>query len=136
MVKNNKNIDEKYSYYYDIIKDSPNIDYKRYDTKFTYGVDEYFINKTLTEYLIDNKLPIAINFKFEIASVLYFMFEADIYINKIKMKLLEKIINNILKNIKFEYKKLSILEKYEIIDKIIISNNNFSFTPLHTTPVT
>jgi len=126
MVNDNTNVNEKYSYYYDIMKDLKNLNNKKYNSKFIFGVDEYFINKTLTEYLIDNRLPIAINFKFEITSIIYYILQYYSHINKIKIKLLDKILNKILKNIKLENKHLSILEKYEIIDKIIYSNNELS----------
>ena len=40
MVNNNTNVNEKYSYYYDMIKNSNNLNNKKYNSKFIFGVDE------------------------------------------------------------------------------------------------
>jgi len=116
-----------YSYYYDMIIDSnfKNSNYSKEEflkkfknnTNFIYGVDEYFINKTFTEYLIDNKMPFAIDINFGITSLLYYILDNDIYKTPIQIKLLNKLIDKILKKYNI-YQKLSLKNKHKIINNI------------------
>ena len=95
--------------------------------KFIYGFDEYFLNINLTNYLIDNKIPFAAKFNWEIYGSLYF------YLSKKNIKINEEnLINKLLNQIfnKINYKKLNninIRQKYKILDKLIYKNNNLSY---------
>jgi hypothetical protein len=128
-VNNVKKSTEIYSYYYEMIKNSNfnNELMKKYNgtTNFIYGIDEYFVNKTLTEYLIDNKLPFAIGMKFEIISPLYYILNKDIYKTPEQIKLLNKFIEKILKFIKINYNKnISLENKYKLINNSTYKDNN------------
>ena len=128
-VNNVKKSTEIYSYYYEMIKNSNfnNELMKKYNgtTNFIYGIDEYFINKTLTEYLIDNKLPFATGMKFEIISPLYYILSKDVYKTPEQIKLLNKFIEKILKFIKINYNKdISLENKYELINNITYKDSN------------
>jgi len=128
-VNNVKKSNEIYSYYYEMIKNNNfnNELMKKYNgtTNFIYGIDEYFVNKTLTEYLIDNKLPFATGMKFEIISPLYYILSKDIYKTHEQIKLLNKFIENILKFIKINYSKnISLENKYKLINNSTYKDSN------------
>lgn len=117
-----------YSYYYEMIKDNKfnNVLIQKFNknTNFIYGIDEYFINKTLTEYLIDNKLPFANNIKFEILSPFYYILSKDLYKTPEQIKSLNKLMDKILKIINVNYDKdISLENKYQIVNNISYKNN-------------
>src|SRR5690606_38096513 len=56
----------KYTFYYN------NNDIKFKYEKFIFGVDEYFINKILIKYVIDNKLQYYCYFSFQIYAPIYY----------------------------------------------------------------
>jgi hypothetical protein len=128
------NTTEKYlSYYYEIQKKHLNKELeKKYKNvePYIYGIDEYFINKILTEYMIDNKIPTAINFFWNLYSPIYYLLEYLDFIDKKNIKKLDNLLNYILTkhNLKFNSSD-SIEKKYDIIDKIIYnkSSTNLSY---------
>ncbi len=118
-----------YSYYYQIQKKHINDEEfeKKYKNlqSFIYGIDEYFINKILTEYLIDNKIPFANNFFWNLYSPIYYLLEYVKYMDKKNKNKLNDLLNFILEkhNLNFN-KEDSIKKKYDIIDKIIYLEND------------
>ena len=123
-VRNNK---EYYSYYYNIhknISDEENI--KKYTSheSFIYGIDEYFLNKTLTEYLIDNSLPYALSIKWNISHVIYYLIQILKYLSYDTQQLVDKILNYIIKRLKINAENKNIEEKFKIIDDISYSSKD------------
>ena len=118
-INNVKKSNRIYSYYYEMIKDdifNKELMQKfNKSTNFVYGIDEYFVNKTVTEYLIDNKLAFAISTKFEIISPLYYILDKQIYKTPQQIILLNKLIDKILKFV-FSY-------EHKHSNKFIIKNN-------------
>jgi hypothetical protein len=104
----------KYTYYKD-----PKL--KR--SGFIYGVDEYFLNKILTEYVIDSKLPYAINISFEIYSPFYYVLRSDSHHNNLVGKDKELAVETVKKLLGFfgiTYdSELKLRENYNKIDEII-----------------
>jgi hypothetical protein len=63
------NTNKLYTYYKHFNYNKKEFDIKMNQTKpFIYGIDEYFINDTLTKYLIDKKLLMINNIKWEATS--------------------------------------------------------------------
>ena len=127
-IKDVKLTKKYYSYYYEIqknnIDDDLNQKYKNMNS-FIYGVDEYFINKILTEYIIDNKIPFAINFFWSINSPLYYILFIDKYLDDDKKIVLNELLDNILDECKLNKNNLKTLkEKYDIIDNIIYKSSD------------
>lgn len=120
-----KNTKKYLSYYYEIQKKHIGKELeKKYKNaqSFIYGIDEYFINKTLTEYMIDNKIPIAINFFWNLYSPIYYLLEYLDFMDKKNIKKLDKLLSFILKKHNLDFNSSdSIKKKYDIIDKIIYS---------------
>ena len=117
-----------YSYYYEMLKDNKlsNGSLQKFikNTNFIYGIDEYFINKTLTDYLIDNKLPFANDIKFEVLSLFYYILSDDLYKTPEQIKLLNELIDKILKTINInKIKNISLKNKYQIINDISYKHN-------------
>ena len=125
-INNIKRSNEIYSYYYEMVKDdifNKELMQKfNKSTNFVYGIDEYFVNKNMTEYLIDNKLAFAISTKFEIISPLYYILDKQIYKTPQQIILLNKLIDKILKFGKINYNKdnkdKSLENKYKLINNI------------------
>jgi hypothetical protein len=107
---------------------------KVYETKienfrpFVYGIDEYFINNTLTKYLIKNKLGLVINYRYNIFDYIFYI---NLRLSKI-YTLTEKeinLLNNILNIIGKKYKilnfnKLKTIDKINNLDKLIYNIDN------------
>jgi hypothetical protein len=92
--------------------------------KFIYGIDEYFLNSELMYYLINNNLPYGIYIKYDISMFIYY-FLVNYSFKKDKIKLLEYIIEFILKKLEIKYDKNSgIKNKYNFIDKILYSEED------------
>lgn len=91
---------------------------------FIYGVDEYFLNLNLTNYLIKNKISFGVYFNWEIYGSLYNLLKIK-DIEKKKYNLIDLMINYLLDKINIKYnKKDSIYLKYKIIDNILYSDKN------------
>lgn len=93
--------------------------------KFIYGIDEYFLNKTLGEYLIDNNICYSVRITWDIFECLYYHFQIFNSLTKKQIKLIDLIFKYIYKKIHFKFDiKESIKEKFDRIDKIIYDKNN------------
>ena len=83
------------------------------DTKFIFGVDEYFTSLTLKKYLIDEKKPFLQKLRFIITGILYFLIvEKDIYEKEYK-----NFFRFVLKDYK-NYPKNNVLESFKFLDNI------------------
>lgn len=114
LLLNNDNL--TYSYF----KNNYNINHK----KFIYGVDEYFCNKTLIDYLNDNKIQYCVNLYLYIYSPLkkYVTSIYDRYKNdKYFIIIIKKILFHL--NIDYNY-NISILENYNIINDILLDDKS------------
>ncbi len=90
---------------------------------FIYGVDEYFLNINLTNYLIENKIPFGVYFNWEINGSTY-NYLKNKNISDEKKKLIGLVLDYILNKLNIEYSKNdSIYIKYKKIDTIIYSEN-------------
>jgi hypothetical protein len=101
-----------------------------FNSKFKYGIDEYFLNKTLTEYIIDNHLPLVVCVNWTMLStVFYFIHYKNLSKKKIKLLniffdyIIEKLKNNKNKN-KNKNKNLSLSNKFLLLDKILYNDKN------------
>ena len=93
--------------------------------KFIYGIDEYFLNNTLMQYIIDNKLPFININKFDLYTKIYKYFKYyNIHLtNNKSLKIFDKIFTLILDRLKIKYKNATLKEKYDIIDNLINGKN-------------
>jgi hypothetical protein len=126
-INNVKNVSGIYSYHYNIKKEnslenSADTKFKLHEN-FIYGVDEYFLNKVLSIYIIENKLPYAIKIYWNITGPLYYVILNDSELDNKKTKLLNIFINYVLDKSGINYdKKLSLNKKFDIIDKLTYIN--------------
>jgi hypothetical protein len=112
-----KNSDKIFSLYIYKLKLKSNL---YTDKKFLYGFDEYFLNVSLMNYLIDNKIPFATDITWYVNGSLYFFHRKKKYNNN-ETNLVNKYINLIINNSKL---KISTSnddndKKYSIIDKML-----------------
>lgn len=91
--------------------------------KFIYGIDEYFLNNTLMQYIIDNKLPFININKFDLYTKIYKYFKYIYLTNNKIIKIFDKIFTLILDRLKIKYKNASLKKKYDIIDNLINGKN-------------
>lgn len=103
--------------------------YKSEYKNFIYGVDEYFLNNTLNNYLIDNNIPHAIDTKWSVFSNIYWVFamHKNNPLTKEKLNLLNILFDYVL--IENDYEKetqLNFYDKFKFLDKTIIKNNSES----------
>ena len=91
--------------------------------KFIYGIDEYFLNINLSNYIINNKIPFAVKYHWVINGNLYYILKKK-HIVKKELNLLNLMINYILdkSNIKYD-KNMNINKKYKLIDDNLYKNN-------------
>ena len=123
-----KNTNKLYTYYKIYECNKTEFDIKMNQTKpFIYGIDEYFINNTLTKYLINNKLLLVNNIKWHLFSQFYYLIYTKLLslndTNKNK-KIIYKIFILILNKINYKVKNESLLELFDIIDKLIYIDKN------------
>lgn len=130
-LKDAKISDKVLSFYYEFQKKTLNneiIEFEKkynYDSSFKFGIDEYFLNKTLTEYLIDNKIPLAVCINWEIFSPVYYILVIEEYLTSIQKKLLNILLDFILKKFFTNYdENLSIKDKFKLIDNILYDTKN------------
>jgi len=116
--------DEIFSQYKDKLKSNSNL---LTGNKFIYGFDEYFLNLNLTSYLVDNKIPYAVKFNWEINGSLYWYLSKK-NINKQEEELINLLLTKILKKINYnKVNNLNIKQKYKILDKLIYKNDSVSY---------
>lgn len=144
---NVKRMDKKLliDYLYEVKLNKNNIIYSDYqnirdikqDTNFIFGVDEYFINNTMIEYLYKNKLCFAARYYYQIHFPLFFFYEKiqqnDVYkISEKDIKDFKRIIDFIIGNIKLNNNSLD--DKMKFIDEKIYydktSNKNIKIDNL------
>jgi hypothetical protein len=83
---------------------------------FMFGVDEYFINYYIFEYLIHNKIEFCVKFEFpSMANYHYFIFNFLFQKNRIKKYFIENMYNTVLQNIHTN----NIYKNYKKLDKIL-----------------
>jgi hypothetical protein len=112
-----------YSYFTKFKYDSDEYEKKFKLTKpFIYGIDEYFINFTLNNYLLKNKLPMISIIKFNISDTYYYLIkERDYYKNlsNNEINTLKFLLNYIIKKLELKNKKNkedNILELYKSLN--------------------
>jgi len=122
-IKNTKNF---YTYYKHFKYDDKQFDIKMNQTKpFVYGIDEYFINDTLTKYLINKKLLMINNIKWDLFGQFYYIIKRNyLSLTKSNITVLQKIFSFILNKINYKIKKESVEELFNIIDKLVYSDKN------------
>jgi hypothetical protein len=151
---------KKYSYYYkfnvkieetlkkeDISESSENKREKNkakynFDNNFIYGVDEYFLNHDLTNYLINNNLPYANNFNFTVTAPIFYAIkyveitnEQAILINRLMNYVINKYDKNIfnqfgeiikIRNLNKQEKIEALNKKFKFIDNIVYGNDELN----------
>jgi hypothetical protein len=131
-----KTIKSKYSYYYDAYKINSKIlpDAKDdFDKKFKigsnfhYGVDEYFLNTPLMEYVIDNKIPFTIHIDFNIF-LMFGQYKNEYILNvltKKNKKQLNELLNKIIIMSGLEHHLIDnddIIQKYQYIYSFVFDD--------------
>ena len=121
-----KNTNKLYTYYKIYECNKTEFDIKMNQTKpFIYGIDEYFINNTLTKYLINNKLLLVNNIKWDLFGHYYYLINRNfLALTDTKIKIIKKIFILILNKINYKVKNESLLELFDIIDKLIYIDKN------------
>jgi hypothetical protein len=122
-----KNTDKLYTYYKKFKYDQNEYNIKMEQTKpFIYCVDEYFINNTLTKYLIKKKLLIINNIKWDIFGNIYYIIKrSNLSLTESNIKILKNIFGFILNKIGYKFEtNLTYIELFDIIDKLIYINKN------------
>lgn len=111
------------------------------DNNFIYGVDEYFLNHDLTNYLMDKNLPFANNFNFTVTAPIFYYMKFVELTHK-QAILINRIINYILKkydtkffnqfdeiikirNLNKQGKINAINKKFKVIDEIIYGKDEY-----------
>lgn len=116
-----------YSYYYDLQKseDTENAR-RRYENleSFVYGIDEYFLNKTMIEYVIDNEIPYATNLIWNVMASIYYYFIYDFMFTQEYKNILGNLFDHILEKNKLTMKpECKLIDKFNKIDRIIYSKS-------------
>lgn len=100
------------------------MDYKKYST-FPYGIDEYFLNNILLEYIKKNEIPYSVTVRYSLTAPMYYYIKntPELNDNKEKKESLTKVLKNILNDeSKDDYIKL--FDKFDrIFYKHIYENN-------------
>jgi len=133
--KNDKS-STKMSFY--AIKHSNESRYGEQAQKFIYGIDEYFINKILTEKLIKNKISTASCVIYNLYGGLNHLIKStnnsffSVSLTEQNLKILKKITTKLLSKIGKKYNDdISIIENYRILDKKIKINNEQLYLELY-----
>lgn len=121
--RENKN----YSYHYlseidnksDKIKNKYNDEYG----SFVYGVDEYFLNIVLTQYVIDKKLCYVVRTSWDVFGCLYYLINDLNVLNGKQINLLNLIFEYVYKKLEIKIPDSTIIDKYKKLDEIIYSSN-------------
>jgi hypothetical protein len=122
-----KNTDKLYSYYKIVKYDQKAYNIKMEQTKpFIYGIDEYFINNTLTKYLIKKKLLLVNKITWDIFGNFYYLIIMRYSsLTESNIRILKKIFGFILNKIGYKFETTStVVELFNIIDKLIYINKN------------
>jgi len=138
---NFKRIDKDIIYHYFNLVNKTKVKLTLYDYKiklnsnyithdiFIYGIDEYFLNITLNNYLIDKNKTMTVIFKWSVAGILYWIFH-----DYDKYKKFNKYINNILMFVFDKLKlnngnivKKSVVEKFNYMDNLVMKKNRLSY---------
>lgn len=91
---------------------------------FIYGVDEYFINKILIEYLIDNQMPHISNIIWNISSSIFYLFIYDTFTKSEQVKL-HLLLDYIIDKFKlFRKPTWPLIKKFKIIDREIFNDSS------------
>jgi hypothetical protein len=104
----------------------PNIKIKQQNAngKFIYGTDEYFLNKTLGNYLIDNKMCYAVNTFWDVFGCLYYVLSDFEKLTDSKIKLIDLMFKYIYEKLDWKFvENENIKVKFDKLDKIIFSKN-------------
>ena len=125
-----KNTNKMYTYYKYYKYDNDN----EYNIKFIqskpfiYGIDEYFINYVLTKYLIDNKLLIINNIKWNLFGNCYYIIKRNyLILTESNIKILNQIFFLILNKINYKYdKNIKFIDLFNIIDNLIYIKKNIN----------
>ncbi len=128
-VKDDKN-NIIYSHHYKISKHKSKDDILKFKShgKFIYGVDEYFLNDILCPYLIENKMCFVVRTSWDIFGTLYFFLQMKEGIEKKEINLIKYIFIYVFGQLGIKNdEKMSIEEKFNILDKIILDKNPLSF---------
>lgn len=131
-ILNNIKLDKKIII--NFIKDDTNLKKTYYQSKpttskvtnktFIFGIDEYFVNKTLVDYLIEKEKIFGIKVNMGITYEFFFIINKKKY-SKFEKKNYKLFFTTILKGIKkFKYKNIK--QAYEFIDKIIYNKNGIN----------
>ena len=112
-----------------------------FDNNFIYGIDEYFLNHDLTNYLINQNLPFANNFNFTVTAPIFYTIKfvelthkQAILINRIMNYILKKYnetslnqFSNIIKisNLNKQDKINAINKKFKVIDEIVYGKDEY-----------
>lgn len=126
-IKDIKKTKKFYSYYYELQKNEKTEDaIKKYQNmeSFIYGIDEYFINKTLIEYVIDNRIPYATNLIWNVISSIYYYFiYGFVFLQEYKNSL-NNLFDDVLRKNNIAIKpKSKLIDKFHKIDRILYSKN-------------
>ena len=124
--KENNNI--IYSHHYisenNKISKESDLKYKSHG-KFIYGIDEYFLNTYLLNYIIDNKLCNVVNITWDIYGCLYYVLINDKSLTTNQIHLIDLIFEYIYNKLKLNFNNdESLKEKFDRLDRIIYSEKN------------
>lgn len=120
---------EIFSYHYKLYNDlnkKTNSLEEKYNShgKFIYGIDEYFLNKTLCNYIIDNKMCFVVNTSWDVSVCLYNMFKEREELTNNEIKLINLILKYIYEKINLKFvENENIKIKFDRLDKFIYSKN-------------
>ena len=121
-----KNTSKLYSYYKTLECNKKEFDIKFTESKpFIYGIDEYFINNTLTKYLINNKLLLVNYMKWYFFGHFYYIIKKSFLpFTDTQKNVIKKIFILVLNKLNYKVKNESLLELFNIIDKLIYNDKN------------
>lgn len=117
-----QNSDEVFSKYVQELKLNPN---KNTGKKFVYGIDEYLLNINYTNYLIDTNKVIGIKFKWSVYGSLYWFLNLK-NISPEHLKLINVMLDKIIKNSGIKTNVHDVRDKFRLIDKLIGKNVSIS----------
>ena len=119
-IKNNNSINYKFSSKYELLKNKKSLINKSGNNKIVYGVDEYFLNNTLKEYLINNKKSIGITINIVFLDNIYYYLKNNNYkLTGDELDIYKYFFEFIFKKTVKNYKYKSIQKSYDILDKYL-----------------
>ncbi len=121
--RENKN----YSYHYiselDTKSDEIKNKYSDEYGSFIYGVDEYFLNSVLTQYVIDKKLCYVVRTSWDVFGCLYYLITDLNVLTGKQINLLNLIFQYVYKELGIKIPDSGIEDKFKKLDEIIYSSN-------------